>query len=91
MAYESRDDQASQEFVPFDSGGRYGPPVGDPWRAPGPGYPPQQPQPQRRDIFGQPYGQPQPYGQANGQPPRGSDPRSGPQPRSNSGFFWDWR
>ncbi len=91
MAYESRDDQATQEFVPFDSGPRYGPPVGDPWRAPGPGYPPQQTQPQRRDVYGQPYGQPQPYGQTNGQPPRSGDPRSGPQPRSNSGFFWDWR
>jgi membrane carboxypeptidase/penicillin-binding protein len=91
MAHESRDDQATQDLVPFDSGGRYGAPVGDPWRAPGQGYPPQQAQPQRRDVYGQPYGQPQPYGQANGQPPRGSDPRSGPQPRANSGFFWDWR
>jgi hypothetical protein len=52
-------------------------------------------QPQRRDAYGQPYGQ-QPYGQtygqqsgqAYGQPPRGNDPRSLPQPR---GFFpWEW-
>jgi hypothetical protein len=52
----------------------------------------QQPvQPQRRDVYGQPpYGQ-QPYGQTYGQPQRGNDPRSGPQPRGNSGFFWDWR
>jgi hypothetical protein len=55
-------------------------------------------QPQRRDAYGQPYGQgygqqpngqQQPYGQTYGQPPRGNDPRSLPQPR---GFFpWEWR
>ncbi len=107
MAHKSPDDQATQDFPPYDSGGgRYPPPFGDPWRGPGQGYPQQPAQPQRRDVYGrpygqpqQPYGQPQPYGQANGQPygqpygqpPRGNDPRSGPQTRSNSGFFWDWR
>jgi penicillin-binding protein 1A len=90
---QPREADGTQEFMPFDSGGRYPPPFGDP-RAPG--YPPQQVQPQRRDAYGQPFGQPygQTYGQSNGQtygqPQRGSDPRSGPQPRGNSGFFWDW-
>ena len=85
---QPREADGTQEFPQFDGGGRYPPPFGDP-RAPG--YPPQQVLPQRRDAYGQPFGQP--YGQ-NGQtyaqPPRGSDPRSGPQPRGNSGFFWDW-
>jgi penicillin-binding protein 1A len=83
MAHESRTEEATQEFMPFDSGGRYPPPFGDPWRVPA--YNPQQVQPQRRDVYGQP------YGQTYSQPQRGNDPRSGPQPRSNSGFFWDWR
>jgi penicillin-binding protein 1A len=89
MAYESRGDEATQEFMPFDGSGRFPPPFGEPWRQPAPGYNPQQGQPQRRDAYGQPYSQP--YGQTYGQPQRGSDPRSGPQPRGNSGFFWDWR
>jgi penicillin-binding protein 1A len=77
------------EFTPNDNGGRFPPPWGgDPWRAPPAGYPPQPIQPHRRDAYGQPLGQP--YGQTNGQPTRGGDPRSGPQPRGNSGFFWDW-
>src|SRR6202035_3907275 len=61
MAHDSRDDQATQDLPPFDSGGgRYPASVGDPWRAPG--YPQQPAQPQRRDVYGQPYyGQPQPY------------------------------
>jgi penicillin-binding protein 1A len=80
-----RDGETAPDFVPFDGGGRYPPPLGDPWRQPAPVYNPQPVQPQRRDAFGQPYGQPY------SQPPRGSDPRSGPQPRGNSGFFWDWR
>jgi membrane carboxypeptidase/penicillin-binding protein len=79
---QSRDDDTAQEFMPFDGGGRYAVPLGEPWRLPAPGYP-QQVQPQRRDAYGQPN---QPYSQ-----PRGGDPRSGPQPRGNSGFFWDWR
>jgi membrane carboxypeptidase/penicillin-binding protein len=86
MAREARTDPVPD--FPFDNGGRYPPPA-DPWRMPTFG---QQPvQPQRRDVYGQPpYGQ-QPYGQTYGQPQRGNDPRSGPQPRGNSGFFWDWR
>jgi membrane carboxypeptidase/penicillin-binding protein len=76
-----RDGETAPEFMPFDGGGRYPPPLGEPWRQPAPVYNPQPVQPQRRDAYGQPYGQ----------PPRGSDPRSGPQPRGNSGFFWDWR
>jgi penicillin-binding protein 1A len=80
-AYTTREDYP-QEFPPFfDNGGRA---PFDPWRMPAQGYNPQpvQPaQPQRRDIYGQPQ-QPQRYG---------NDPRSGPQPRGNSGFFWDWR
>jgi penicillin-binding protein 1A len=86
MAHETQDETA-QEFMPFDN--RYGQPLRDPWRIQPPGYIPLQGQPQRRDAYGQPYGQTnvQPYGQ----PQRGSDPRSGPQPRGNSGFFWDWR
>ena len=88
MARETRDGDGTQEFPPlFDN--RYAPPL-EPWRAP-PAYNPQQAQPQqRRDAYGQPYGQP-PYGQTYGQPQRAGDPRSGPQPRGNSGFFWDWR
>jgi penicillin-binding protein 1A len=86
---QSRDGETAPDFMPFDGGGRYPPPLGDPWRMPTPGYNPQQVQPQRRDAYGQPYGQP--YSQPYGQPPRGADPRSGPQPRGNSGFFWDWR
>jgi membrane carboxypeptidase/penicillin-binding protein len=94
---EREDDQSQQGFMPFDNGARYPQPF-DPWRAPTSGYGPspgygpqqgynpqqgyysnpQQAQPQRRDA----YGQPQRYG---------NDPRSGPQPRGNSGFFWDWR
>jgi hypothetical protein len=87
-----------------DNGDRYPPPFGQAWRAPS--YSPQQIQPQRQPYgqpyYGQTYGQPtyaqpsngQPYsqyGQQYGQPPRGSDPRSGPQPRNNSGPFWNWR
>jgi penicillin-binding protein 1A len=83
---EVRGDETQQDlYSPYDNGGRYAPPLFDPWRAPG--YNPQPVQPQRRDAYGQPqYGQPQ-------QPQRyGNDPRSGPQPqRGNSGFFWDWR
>jgi penicillin-binding protein 1A len=87
MAHETREDETNPEFMPFDGGGRYPQPFGEPWRQPAPGYSPQQGQPQqRRDAYGQPYGQP-----SYGQPQRGSDPRSGPQPRGNSGFFWDWR
>jgi penicillin-binding protein 1A len=82
---QPREADGTQEFVPFDSGGRYPPAFGDPR---GSGYPPQQVLPQRRDAYGQPFGQP--YGQTYAQPPRGGDPRSGPQPRGNSGFFWDW-
>jgi membrane carboxypeptidase/penicillin-binding protein len=66
---------------------------------------PQSQQPQRRDAYGQPqqgynpqqgyYANPQPAQpqrrDAYGQPPRSGDPRSGPQPRGNSGFFWDGR
>jgi penicillin-binding protein 1A len=84
---QPREADGTQEYGPYDNGGgRFPPLFGDPR------YPPQQQiQPQRRDAYGQPVGQP--YGQ-NGQtyaqPPRGSDPRSGPQPRGNSGFFWDW-
>ena len=90
MAHETRDDETGpQDFNPFDFSGRFGQPPRDPWRIPAPGYNPQQPpqqvQPQRRDAYGQP------YGQTYSQPPRGNDPRSGPQPRGNSGFFWDWR
>jgi membrane carboxypeptidase/penicillin-binding protein len=83
-----RDGETAPDLVPFDGGGRYPPPLGDPWRQPAPGYNPQPVQPQRRDAYGQPYNQPysQPYGQQ-----RNGDPRSGPQPRGNSGFFWDWR
>jgi penicillin-binding protein 1A len=80
MAHEARNEDAAPEFAPFGNGGGYPPPFGEPWRQPTPAYNPQV-QPQRRDAYGQPYGQPQ----------RGSDPRSGPQPRGNSGFFWDWR
>jgi penicillin-binding protein 1A len=76
MAYVSRGDETQQEFPPL---------AGEPWRLPWPGYNPQQVPPQRRDAYGQPNGQPY------GQPQRGNDPRSGPQPRGNSGFFWDWR
>jgi penicillin-binding protein 1A len=83
---QPREADGTQEYVPFDNGGRFPPLFGDP-RYP----PPQQIQPQRRDAFGQPYGQPfGQNGQTYAQPPRGSDPRSGPQPRGNSGFFWDW-
>jgi membrane carboxypeptidase/penicillin-binding protein len=85
MAREARIDDGTQEFPPFDGGGRYGPPFGEPWRMPTPGYSPPQVLPQRRDVYGQP------YGQTSSPPQRGSDPRSGPQPRGNSGFFWDWR
>jgi penicillin-binding protein 1A len=83
-----RDGETAPDFVPFDGGGRYPPPLGDPWRQPAPAYNPQPVQPQRRDAYGQPYNQPynQPYGQQ-----RNGNPRSGPQPRGNSGFFWDWR
>jgi membrane carboxypeptidase/penicillin-binding protein len=80
-AREVRGDDQQDLFMPFDNGGgRYAPqPPIEPWRAPTQGYYPQpaQPQPQRRDAYGQPQ--------------RGNDPRSGPQPRGNSGFFWDWR
>jgi membrane peptidoglycan carboxypeptidase len=80
-AREVRGDDQQDLFMPFDNGGgRYAPqPPLEPWRAPTQGYYPQpaQPQPQRRDAYGQPQ--------------RGNDPRSGPQPRGNSGFFWDWR
>jgi penicillin-binding protein 1A len=86
---QPREADGTSELTPYDNGGRYPPPWGgDPWRTPPPGYPPQQIQPQRRDAYGQPYGQTN--GQAYGQPPRSGDPRSGPQPRGNSGFFWDW-
>jgi hypothetical protein len=84
MAHEeTRDEEFPPVLTPFDNGGRYALPPFDPWRAPGQGNAPQQVQPQRRDA----YGQPQPP-----QPPQrfGNDPRSGPQPRGNSGFFWDW-
>jgi penicillin-binding protein 1A len=82
MAHEPREGDPTQEFAPFDNGGRYAPSF-DPWRAPPP-YGAQQAQPQQR-TYGQTYGQP------SGQPPqRAGDPRSGPQPRGNSGFFWDW-
>jgi penicillin-binding protein 1A len=84
-AYMAREARTETGPDPFDGGGRY-PPQGDPWRLPFFG--PQPAQPQRRDVYGQPQ---QPYGQPYGQPQRGNDPRSGPQPRSNSGFFWDWR
>jgi membrane peptidoglycan carboxypeptidase len=90
VAYMARTDQATQEYVPYDGGfGRFPSPFGDPWRAPTPAYNPPPVQP-RRDAYGQPY-YGQTYGQPNGQPQRGNDPRSGPQPRGNSGFFWDWR
>jgi membrane peptidoglycan carboxypeptidase len=92
-AYEaqvSRDDEVSA-YPQYDYGNRPQSPFGE-WRWPGQAPPQQQQvQPQRRDAYGQPYGQTygqQPYGQANGQPPRGNDPRSPPQPR---GFFpWEW-
>ncbi|HEY6255369.1 MAG TPA: transglycosylase domain-containing protein [Xanthobacteraceae bacterium] len=100
-AYSAREtaEDTGQEFAPPDSGGRFLFPFGgDPWRSPPP---PQPVQPQRRDAYGQPqqpYGQQQPFGQTYGQPSygqppqRGSDPRSGVQPpRSNPGFFWNWR
>jgi penicillin-binding protein 1A len=86
---QSRDAETGQDILPFDGGGRYPSLLGEPWRTPTPGYNPQQVQPQqRRDAYGQPYNQP--YGQPYGQQ-RNADPRSGPQPRGNSGFFWDWR
>jgi penicillin-binding protein 1A len=72
---QPREADGTQEFAPFG----FPPLFGDP-RYPSP----QQVLPQRRDAYGQP------YGQTYAQPPRGSDPRSGPQPRGNSGFFWDW-
>ena len=85
-AREARDVDATQEYAPYGNGGGYPPPFGEAWRAPAP-YNPQQAQPQRRDVYGQPY-----YGQTYGQPQRGTDPRSAPPPpRGNSGFFWDWR
>ena len=52
-ASEARSDQTQQDFVPFDSGGRYAQPQGDAWRLPLPGFfGPQQVQPQRRDAYG---------------------------------------
>ena len=45
---------ATQEYAPYGNGGGYPPPFGEAWRAPAP-YNPQQAQPQRRDVYGQPY------------------------------------
>ncbi len=87
-AREARDVDAAPD-PQYGNGTGYPPPFGEPWRAPA--YNPQQVQPQRRDVYGQPY-YGQTYGQTYGQPQRGTDPRSAPPPpRGNSGFFWDWR
>jgi len=82
MGYETRE-TAGQDFVmPYDNGGRYAPPirdpsVRDPWRTQSPGLGPPPPfQTQRRDAFGQPWG---------------DDQRRVPQLPNNPGFFWNWR